>query len=239
MHSAAFALLLRCLALRAPCFCITFTLLLRSFCIAFALLLLCVGYATGRVHLAVALLLRHAFLRSFSFPHSISLNLFITHCLIISLLTPSLSPSLSLGTAGCSTYNLKPSCLCYQQTDKTNPPTESTSYYLFYYPSEETVQYLYETYPSQISPIDGVTDEHFIVWMRTAALTTFRKLYGRIYTADGGSFKAGDEVTVDIIANFEVDSFSGTKTLLISDLGKLGGRNVYIGQVSECCGVVL
>lgn len=31
-----------------------------------------------------------------------------------------------------------------------------------------------------ISPVDGVTDEHFVVWMRTAALSTLRNLYGRI-----------------------------------------------------------
>ena len=30
-----------------------------------------------------------------------------------------------------------------------------------------------------ISPLDGVKDEHFIVWMRTSGRAEFRKLYGR------------------------------------------------------------
>lgn len=62
---------------------------------------------------------------------------------------------------------------CKKYTD----PATGTLYY-FYYPNDDTVQYLYESYPAHISPIVGVTDQHFKVWMRPAALPQFRKLYG-------------------------------------------------------------
>jgi hypothetical protein len=97
--------------------------------------------------------------------------------------------------------------------------------YAYYYANEDTTQYLYETYP-QISPIDGVTDEHFIVWMRVAALPNFRKLYGWI----NQPIAAGTTLTFDIENNWEVSSFGGKKALVLSKTNVFGGKNEYLGQ---------
>jgi hypothetical protein len=76
-------------------------------------------------------------------------------------------------SVSCASVGLKEGCKSY-----TDPSTGQS--YLYYYPDDDTVQYLHESYPDQISPIVGVKDEHFIVWMRTASLPTFRKLYGTL-----------------------------------------------------------
>jgi len=120
-------------------------------------------------------------------------------------------------SVSCVSVGLKAGCKAYTDSNGQG--------YLFYYPDDDTVQYLYETYPDQISPIVGVTDEHFIVWMKTSSLPTFRKLYGRIE----GNFNKGDRLVFNLIANFEVDSFDATKTLVISNLGGMGGRNTFLG----------
>ncbi|KAG8067918.1 hypothetical protein GUJ93_ZPchr0005g15128 [Zizania palustris] len=67
--------------------------------------------------------------------------------------------------------------------------------------------------------------EDLIVWMRTAALPTFRKLYGRI-EAD---IMASDEVTVVIQNNYNTYSFGGTKALVLSTTSWIGGKNNFIG----------
>ena len=85
----------------------------------------------------------------------------------------SCSASGMVNSSTCVNYGLSAGCKCYVDTSTMQ------SYY-FYYPNDDSTQYLYETYPNQISPIDGVTDEHFMVWMRTSSLPTFRKLYGKI-----------------------------------------------------------
>uniref|UniRef100_A0A8I6YH34 ALA-interacting subunit n=1 Tax=Hordeum vulgare subsp. vulgare TaxID=112509 RepID=A0A8I6YH34_HORVV len=67
--------------------------------------------------------------------------------------------------------------------------------------------------------------EDLIVWMRTAALPTFRKLYGRI-EAD---IMASDEITVVIQNNYNTYSFGGSKAVVLSTASWMGGKNNFIG----------
>ena len=97
--------------------------------------------------------------------------------------------------------------------------------YAYDYPNDDTTQYLYETYPNIINPLEGITNEHFIVWMRTATLPTFRKLYGYIEQP----IKAGTKFTFEITNNYNVKSFHGTKSIIVSTTSIFGGKNPYLG----------
>lgn len=103
--------------------------------------------------------------------------------------------------------------------------TSTNTNWKYWYPNDDSTQYLYESYPMIVKPIEGVENEHFIVWMRTAGLPTFRKLYGKIHS----SLKKGDVLNFNIQANFEVDSFGGSKSLVLSNLGEFGGKNSFLG----------
>jgi len=98
--------------------------------------------------------------------------------------------------------------------------------YKYWYPDDSTVQYLYESYPDIVSPIEGVQNEHFVVWMRTAGLPYFRKLYGKI----DADVTAGDSMTFNVATNFEVASFGGSKSLVLTTLAEFGGKNVALGR---------
>jgi hypothetical protein len=111
-----------------------------------------------------------------------------------------------------------PTCKLYYDSS-------SAAWYAFYYPNEDSVQYLYESYPGIVSPLLGVTDEHFIVWMHTAGTPQFRKLYGRI----DGDWTQGQQITFGVTANYEVGSFDGSKAIILSQEGLFGGRNFYLG----------
>lgn len=120
--------------------------------------------------------------------------------------------------ATCEAQGLPSDCERYY-----DPKTDI--YYLYWYPDNDSVQYLYESYPKVVSPIEGVENEHFIVWMRTAGLPTFRKLFGKIHN----DVKKGDVLSFELDLNFEVDSFDGSKALVISTLGDFGGKNSFLG----------
>lgn len=75
---------------------------------------------------------------------------------------------------------------------------------------------------------DGIpdlhNDEHFHVWMRTAGLPTFRKLYFR---NDNDDLQAGTyEVT--LFLNYRVRPW-GTKALVFSTTSWIGGKNSFLG----------
>ena len=60
--------------------------------------------------------------------------------------------------------------------------------------------------------------EHFIVWMRTAGLPSFRKLYGVInQDLNPGTY------SLAIANNYAVTQFNGHKTFVLSTTNMLGG----------------
>jgi len=66
-------------------------------------------------------------------------------------------------------------------------------------------------------------DEHFIVWMRTAGLPDFRKLWGRIEVdLEPGTY------TMNVISNWPVEHFDGSKSWVLTTTNELGGKNNFL-----------
>lgn len=86
----------------------------------------------------------------------------------------------------------------------------------------------------QSNLINVATDERFQVWMRTAGLPTFRKLWGKNSAND---FNRG-VYQIDITDRFNVLSFSGTKGIVISTVSIIGGKNNFLGIAFLTVGLI-
>ncbi|KAK5792357.1 putative ALA-interacting subunit 2 [Gossypium arboreum] len=78
----------------------------------------------------------------------------------------------------------------------------------------------------KLNPTIPLSDqEDLIVWMRTSALPSFRKLYGRIEK----DLDVDDVVVVHLMNNYNTYSFGGKKKLVLSTTSWLGGKNDFLG----------
>ncbi|ETN62638.1 cell cycle control protein 50A [Anopheles darlingi] len=78
---------------------------------------------------------------------------------------------------------------------------------------------------------NGFQNEDLIVWMRTAALPTFRKLHRRIDHSQDG-FQEGlskGNYTFKVMYSYSVIEFEGTKKFILSTTSLLGGKNPFLG----------
>ena len=98
-----------------------------------------------------------------------------------------------------------------------------------------------ETYKKNLTDIDwkdiqwtDMTDESFIIWMRTAGLPNFRKIWGRI---DKKALVSG-YYRLKITNLFESDQWKGTKTFAISTNNLMGGKNTFLAMCYLVTGVL-
>ncbi|CAN6309041.1 unnamed protein product [Urochloa humidicola] len=67
--------------------------------------------------------------------------------------------------------------------------------------------------------------EDLIVWMRTAALPKFRKLYGVIEE----DLRVDETISILIRNNYNTYTFGGKKSIVLSTASWLGGKNDFLG----------
>uniref|UniRef100_A0A1B6EAH3 Uncharacterized protein n=1 Tax=Clastoptera arizonana TaxID=38151 RepID=A0A1B6EAH3_9HEMI len=111
-----------------------------------------------------------------------------------------------------------------------NPPGDLKTAFAKYAKPINWTKNIWELDPNNADN-NGFQNEDLIVWMRTAALPNFRKLYRRVnHTV--AAFKNGlskGNYTLEVEYNYPVKAFDGRKQMILSTTSLLGGKNPFLG----------
>lgn len=107
---------------------------------------------------------------------------------------------------------------------------------------ESDKDYLFHNYDGDYTSKQWIdqTDEHFIVWMRTALTKNFRKLWGIIEQpkeSEENSMETG-KYKVKIQNNYNVSSWGGKKLIVLTTIGPLGGNDYMLGMIFLLVGLL-
>ncbi|KAI0148727.1 Lem3/Cdc50 [Xylariaceae sp. FL1272] len=128
------------------------------------------------------------------------------------------------------TFNMTDSNIAWDgdlELYKDTPFRDSGNYSSIVPPPNWTPRYPDGLYSKEFPPPNLKEDQHFIVWMRTAALPAFYKLYATPATSD--AMPAGTW-RVNITDNFHTDEYNVRKKLVLTTVSQYtGGKNDFLG----------
>jgi hypothetical protein len=123
------------------------------------------------------------------------------------------------------TYNMSERGIAWEADKTLYGNTRITDFERITPPPYWQVRYPDGRYSQDAPPPNLQEDEHFMVWMRTAGLPSFSKLYSR----NDNEAMTNGTYELQIIDNFRTDVYQGKKKFLFTQVSPMGGHNNFLG----------